>query len=192
MFCFCLCLSRSSVAVWMGRYRGRWRRFVRRGTVDRSGTWWLWTRNWGLTTDIPYTVTEELHPKAPCPQRTGGWTVTNWPSSLIEHWGDETESKSSSIRGHRADEHHYPNAMNHAGHAHTYSGPPPSALAAQMSAGHAAARGGGELEGRGRAMMAYQGGTLGRSHHHQQVPLPPPPTEAMNGGSMALPPVDYR
>uniref|UniRef100_A0A8D3DYV0 Wiskott-Aldrich syndrome protein family member n=1 Tax=Scophthalmus maximus TaxID=52904 RepID=A0A8D3DYV0_SCOMX len=63
-------------------------------------------------------------------------------------------------------------AMNHAGHAHTYSGPPPSALAAQMAAGHA-------------------GGTLGRSHYHHQVPLPPPPTEAMNGGSMSLPPMDY-
>lgn len=39
-------------------------------------------------------------------------------------------------------------------------------------------------------MMAYQGGTLGRSHHHQ-VPLPPPPAEAMNGGSASLPPMDY-
>lgn len=80
--------------------------------------------------------------------------------------------------------------MNHAGHAHTYSGPPPSILAAQMAAGHGP-RGGGEHDGRGRTMMAYQGGTLGRSHH-QQVPLPPPPTEAMNGGSMSLPPMDYR
>uniref|UniRef100_A0A8P4GDW7 Wiskott-Aldrich syndrome protein family member n=1 Tax=Dicentrarchus labrax TaxID=13489 RepID=A0A8P4GDW7_DICLA len=51
-------------------------------------------------------------------------------------------------------------------------------------------RGGGEHDSRGRSMMAYQGGTLGRSHHHQ-VPLPPPPTEAMNGGSMSLPPMDY-
>ncbi|XP_008304587.1 wiskott-Aldrich syndrome protein family member 3b [Stegastes partitus] len=79
--------------------------------------------------------------------------------------------------------------MNHAGHAHTYSGPPPSVLAAQMAAGHAA-RGGSEHDNRGRTMMAYQSGTLGRSHHHQ-VPLPPPPAEAMNGGSMSLPPVDY-
>lgn len=88
------------------------------------------------------------------------------------------------------DQHHYPNSMNHAGHAHTYSGPPPSALAAQMAAGHAP-RGGSEHDSRGRTMMAYQGGTLGRTHHHHQVPLPPPPTEAMNGGSVPLPPVDY-
>lgn len=95
-----------------------------------------------------------------------------------------------STRGHGADQLHYPNSMNHAGHAHTYSGPPPSILAAQMAAGHGP-RGAGEHEGRGRAMMAYQGGTLGRVHHHQ-VPLPPPPSEAMNGGSMSLPPMDYR
>lgn len=94
------------------------------------------------------------------------------------------------VRGHVPDQHRYPNAMNHAGHAHTYSGPPPSALAAHMAAGHVA-RGGGEHDNRSRSMMAYQGGTLGRAHHHQ-VPLPPPPTEAMNGGSMSLPPVDYR
>ncbi|XP_062235957.1 wiskott-Aldrich syndrome protein family member 3b [Platichthys flesus] len=98
-------------------------------------------------------------------------------------------SMSPENRGHGADLHHYPNAMNHAGHAHTYSGPPPSILAAQMAAGHAA-RGGGEHDTRGRTMMAYQGGTLGRVHHHQ-VPLPPPPSEATNGGSMSLPPVDY-
>lgn len=95
-------------------------------------------------------------------------------------------SMSPENRGHVPDQHHYPNAMNHAGHAHTYSGPPPSVLAAQMAAGHIPKA--AELEGRGRA-MAYQGGTLGRPHH--QVPLPPPPTEAMNGGSMSLPPVDY-
>lgn len=95
-----------------------------------------------------------------------------------------------SIRGHGPDQHHYPNSMNHAGHAHTYSGPPPSILAAQMAAGHGP-RGGGEHDSRGRTMMAYQGGTLGRSHHHQ-VPLPPPPAEAMNGGSASLPPMDYR
>ena len=91
------------------------------------------------------------------------------------------------LRGHVPDQHHYPNAMNQAGHAHTYSGPPPSALAAHMAAGHLPKT--SELEGRGRA-MGYQSGTLGRTHH--QVPLPPPPSEAMNGGSMPLPPVDYR
>lgn len=94
------------------------------------------------------------------------------------------------FRGHGPDQHHYPNSMNHAGHAHTYSGPPPSILAAQMAAGHGP-RGGSEHDSRSRTMMAYQGGTLGRTHH-QQVPLPPPPTEAMNGGSMSLPPMDYR
>lgn len=94
------------------------------------------------------------------------------------------------VRGHGPDQHHYPNSMNHAGHAHTYSGPPPSVLAAQMAAGHGP-RGGSEHDSRGRTMMAYQGGTLGRSHH-QQVPLPPPLIETMNGGSMSLPPMDYR
>uniref|UniRef100_A0A8D0A1P1 Wiskott-Aldrich syndrome protein family member n=1 Tax=Sander lucioperca TaxID=283035 RepID=A0A8D0A1P1_SANLU len=84
-------------------------------------------------------------------------------------------SMSPENRGHGLDQHHYPNIMNHAGHAHTYSGPPPSVLAAQMAAGHGP-RGGGEHDIRGRTMMAYQGGTLGRSHHHQ-APLPPPPTE---------------
>uniref|UniRef100_A0A672ZKP4 Wiskott-Aldrich syndrome protein family member n=1 Tax=Sphaeramia orbicularis TaxID=375764 RepID=A0A672ZKP4_9TELE len=81
-------------------------------------------------------------------------------------------SMSPENRGHGPDQHHYPNAMNHAGHAHTYSGPPPRS----------------DHDNRGRT-MAYPSGTLGRSHH--QVPLPPPPTEAMNGGSMSLPPVDY-
>lgn len=99
-------------------------------------------------------------------------------------------SMSPENRGHGLDPHHYPNSMNHAGHAHTYSGPPPSVLAAQMAAGHGP-RAGGEHDGRGRNMMAYQGGTLGRPHHHHQVPLPPPPAEAMNGGSMSLPPMDY-
>ncbi|XP_061777158.1 wiskott-Aldrich syndrome protein family member 3b isoform X1 [Nerophis ophidion] len=75
---------------------------------------------------------------------------------------------------------HYANALNHAGHAHTYSGPPPSVLAAHM--GHAPGA------GRGRG-VAYQGATLGRTHH--QAALPPPPVEAMNGGSASLPPMDY-
>ncbi|XP_061661833.1 wiskott-Aldrich syndrome protein family member 3b [Syngnathoides biaculeatus] len=100
-------------------------------------------------------------------------------------------SMSPENRAHGVDPHHYPNSMNHGGHAHTYSGPPPSVLAAQMAAGHGP-RGGGDHDGRARA-AAYQGGTLGRAHHqhHQQVPLPPPPAEAMNGGSMSLPPLDY-
>lgn len=115
----------------------------------------------------------------------------HWDSSLILHFFSLSTS-SSSCRGHGLDQHHYPNSMNHAGHAHTYSGPPPSVLAAQMAAGHGP-RAGGEHDGRGRTMMAYQGGTLGRAHHHHhQVPLPPPPAEAMNGGSMPLPPMDYR
>ncbi|XP_077591748.1 wiskott-Aldrich syndrome protein family member 3b [Stigmatopora nigra] len=107
-------------------------------------------------------------------------------------------SMSPENRAHGMDLHHYPNAMNHAGHAHTYSGPPPSLLAAQMAAGHGP-RGGGDHhhhhpDAKGRP-AAYQGGTLGRPHHHhqhqQQVPLPPPPAEAMNGGSTSLPPLDY-
>ncbi|XP_077411095.1 wiskott-Aldrich syndrome protein family member 3b [Vanacampus margaritifer] len=101
-------------------------------------------------------------------------------------------SMSPENRAQAGDLHHYPNAMNHAGHAHTYSGPPPSALAAQMAACHGP-RGGGDYDNRGRA-AAYQGGTLGRAHHHQHqqhVPLPPPPAEAMNGGSMSLPLLDY-
>ncbi|KAL1006513.1 hypothetical protein UPYG_G00073290 [Umbra pygmaea] len=78
---------------------------------------------------------------------------------------------------------HYPNSTNHAGHAHTYSGPPPSVLAAHMAAqGHAT------LDHEYRvAAMTYRGGTLGRPHN---APPPPPPTENMNG-SMSLPPVDY-
>lgn len=95
-------------------------------------------------------------------------------------------SMSPENRGHGLDHYPYPSAMNHAGHAHTYSGPPPSVLAAQMAAGHGIH--GGEREYRGGA-MAYQGGTLGRRHH--QVPPPPPTTENMNGGSVPLPPVDY-
>lgn len=97
-------------------------------------------------------------------------------------------SMSPENRGHGAD-HHYPSAMNHAGHAHTYSGPPPSVLAAQMAAAHGSM--GVDQDYRGRA-MGYQGGTLGRPHHHHhQVPPPAPSSETMNGGSMSLPPVDY-
>ncbi|CAL8402431.1 unnamed protein product [Gadus morhua 'NCC'] len=82
----------------------------------------------------------------------------------------------------------YPNAMNHAAHAHTYSGPPPSLLAAQMAAGHAPLGGDHDYRARG---VAYQGGTLGRPHHHPQAPPLPPPAEAMNGGPMSLPPTEY-
>ncbi|KAM6976399.1 wiskott-Aldrich syndrome protein family member 3b [Aplochiton taeniatus] len=107
----------------------------------------------------------------------------------IHRGGSNEGSLSPENRGHgpnHMDLHrHYPNAMNHAGHAHTYSGPPPSALAAQMAAAHAATMG-GDHDHRGRS-MAYQGGTLGRPH---QVPPPPPPTEGMNG-STPLHPLDY-
>lgn len=191
----------------MGRYRERWRRSGRRGTVDRSGIWWLWIKSWGRTIDTPYTETEVLLLRARCHQRTGGrthnicWHNFSLVTKLILLSWRNVQCYSyvffilclltcllASIRGHGPDMHHYPNAMNHPGHAHTYSGPPPSVLAAQMAAGHAPR--GNDQDNRGRA-MAYQGGTLGRGHHHQ-VPLPPPPTEAMNGGSMSLPPVDYR
>lgn len=175
----------------MGHYRGRSRRSAKRGTVGRSGIWWLWIRSCGQTIDTPYTGTEALPLRARCHQRTGRWANTSVLLVFITFysyaWGCIYIIL---IRGHGLDQHHYPNSMNHAGHAHTYSGPPPSALVAQMTAGHAP-RGGGEHDNRGRTMMAYQGGTLGRSHHHH-VPLPPPPTEVMNGGSMSLPPVDYR
>ncbi|KAG7248898.1 hypothetical protein CRUP_001189 [Coryphaenoides rupestris] len=94
-----------------------------------------------------------------------------------------------SSRAHGGEQFHYPNAMNHAGHAHTYSGPAPSLLAAQMAAGHAPPGGDHEYRGRG---AAYQGGTLGRPHHqHHQVPPPPTPAGTMNGGSMPLPPMEY-
>lgn len=79
-------------------------------------------------------------------------------------------------------DHHYPNTPNHAGHAHTYSGPPPSLMGLS---GHAPS--GMEHDPRG-GPMAYRSGTLGRPH---QAPPPPPPTDTMNG-SLPLPPVDYR
>ncbi|KAG7273943.1 hypothetical protein CRUP_011079, partial [Coryphaenoides rupestris] len=98
-------------------------------------------------------------------------------------------SMSPENRAHGGEQFHYPNAMNHAGHAHTYSGPAPSLLAAQMAAGHAPPGGDHEYRGRG---AAYQGGTLGRPHHqHHQVPPPPTPAGTMNGGSMPLPPMEY-
>lgn len=70
-----LCL-RSRGVVWMGRYRGRWRRSERRGTVGRSGTWWLWTKSWGRTIDTPYTETEGPPLRARCHQRTGTITAS--------------------------------------------------------------------------------------------------------------------
>lgn len=67
----CLPFVRSRGAVWMGHCRGRWRRSGRRGTVDKNGTWWLWIKSWGQTTDTPYTETEGLPLRAQCHQRTG-------------------------------------------------------------------------------------------------------------------------
>ncbi|XP_076147475.1 wiskott-Aldrich syndrome protein family member 3b [Alosa pseudoharengus] len=100
------------------------------------------------------------------------------------HRGGSSEgSLSPENRAHAADhmDHHYPNTPNHAGHAHTYSGPPPSLMGLS---GHALA--GMELDPRG-GPMAYRSGTLGRPH---QAPPPPPPTDTLNG-SVPLPPVDY-
>ncbi|KAK6299633.1 hypothetical protein J4Q44_G00296660 [Coregonus suidteri] len=87
-------------------------------------------------------------------------------------------SLSPEMRGLGPDHHqrHYPNSTNHAGHAHTYSGPPPSLLAAQLAA-----------QGNVTLDHVYRGGTLGRSHN---APPSLPPIENMNG-SMSLPPVDY-
>ncbi|KAJ8010729.1 hypothetical protein DPEC_G00078190 [Dallia pectoralis] len=105
------------------------------------------------------------------------------------HRGATTDvSRSPEMRGlgpDHMDRHqgHYANSINHAGHAHTYSGPPPSLLAAQMAAhGHSTL----DHDYRGQG-MAYRGGTLGRPHN---APPPPPPTDSMNG-SMSQPPVDY-
>ncbi|CAB1340995.1 unnamed protein product [Coregonus sp. 'balchen'] len=57
------------------------------------------------------------------------------------HQGATSEgSLSPEMRGLGPDHHqrHYPNSTNHASHAYTYSGPPPSLLAAQLAAqGHA-------------------------------------------------------
>lgn len=79
-------------------------------------------------------------------------------------------------------DHHYPNTPNHAGHAHTYSGPPPSLMGLS-------GLGASGMEHDPRAgPLAYRSGTLGRPH---QAPPPPPPTDIING-AMPLPPVDYR
>ncbi|TSK98441.1 Wiskott-Aldrich syndrome protein family member 3 [Bagarius yarrelli] len=78
-------------------------------------------------------------------------------------------------------DHGYLTMSSHSGHAHTYSGPPPSMVALSAHA-HMS------MEQDYRAgSMAYRSGTLGRPH---QAPPPPPPTECMNG-SMPLPPMDY-
>ncbi|XP_052339665.1 wiskott-Aldrich syndrome protein family member 3b isoform X1 [Oncorhynchus keta] len=94
------------------------------------------------------------------------------------HQGPTSEgSLSPEMRGlgpDHMDHHHYPNSTNHAGHAYTYSGPPPSLLAAQLAA-----------QGHATLDKDYRGATLGRPH---DAPPPPPPTENMNG---SLPPVDY-
>ncbi|XDV47481.1 hypothetical protein PO909_017096 [Leuciscus waleckii] len=91
-----------------------------------------------------------------------------------------TMSPEHRSHGDHAD-HGYLSMANHAGHAHTYSGPPPSmaALSAhtQMTM---------DQDYRGGS-MAYRSGTLGRPH---QAPPPPPASNTING-SMNLPPVDY-
>ncbi|XP_072545147.1 wiskott-Aldrich syndrome protein family member 3b [Salminus brasiliensis] len=100
------------------------------------------------------------------------------------HRGASSESSMSpENRAHGQDhlDHGYLTMPNHAGHAHTYSGPPPS-MAALSAHAHMSM----EQDYRA-ASMAYRSGTLGRPH---QAPPPPPPTESMNG-SMAMPPVDY-
>lgn len=83
----------------------------------------------------------------------------------------------SFFRSHGQDhlDHGYLTMSNHAGHAHTYSGPTPS-MAALSAHAHRS------------GSVAYRSGTLGRPH---QAPPPPPPTECMNG-SMPLPLMDYR
>ncbi|KAL7835453.1 hypothetical protein SRHO_G00278000 [Serrasalmus rhombeus] len=100
------------------------------------------------------------------------------------HRGASSESSMSpENRSHGQEhvDHGYLTMPNHAGHAHTYSGPPPG-----MAALSAHAQMGMEQDYRAGS-MAYRSGTLGRPH---QAPPPPPPTETMNG-SMPLPPVDY-
>ncbi|XP_026863877.2 wiskott-Aldrich syndrome protein family member 3b [Electrophorus electricus] len=92
-------------------------------------------------------------------------------------------SMSPENRSHAQDhlDHGYLTMPNHAGHAHTYSGPPLS-----MAALSAHAQMGIEQDCRAGS-MAYRAGTLGRPH---QAPPPPPPTDTMHS-SMSIPPVDY-
>ncbi|KAF4095852.1 hypothetical protein G5714_023455 [Onychostoma macrolepis] len=78
-------------------------------------------------------------------------------------------------------DHGYLSMANHVGHAHTYSGPPPS-MAALSAHSHMNM----DQDYRGGS-MAYRSGTLGRPH---QAPPPPPASSTVNG-SVTLPPVDY-
>lgn len=99
------------------------------------------------------------------------------------HRGGSSEgSMSPEMRSHAHDhhlDHGYLSMSNHAGHAHTYSGPPPS-----MAALSAHAQKSMDQDYRS-ASMAYRSGTLGRPH---QAPPPPPSTNTMNG---SMPPTDY-
>ncbi|XP_057178343.1 wiskott-Aldrich syndrome protein family member 3b [Triplophysa rosa] len=94
---------------------------------------------------------------------------------------DGTMSPEHRSRGQDHADHGYLSMANHAGYAHTYSGPPPSmaALSAHTPMNM-------EQDYRGGS-MAYRSGTLGRPH---QAPPPPPSANTMNG-SMTLPPVSY-
>ncbi|KAF5894345.1 wiskott-Aldrich syndrome protein family member 3-like [Clarias magur] len=98
------------------------------------------------------------------------------------HRGGSSEgSMSPENRSHGQDhlDHGYLSMSNLAGHAHTYSGPPPS-MAALSAHAH--------MEQNYRTgSMAYRSGTLGRPH---QAPPPPPATACMNG-STPIPPLDY-
>ncbi|KAL1248657.1 hypothetical protein QQF64_021975 [Cirrhinus molitorella] len=99
------------------------------------------------------------------------------------HRGGSTEGTMSPehrAHGDHAD-HGYLSMANHAGHAHTYSGPPPS-MAALSAHTHMTM----DQDYRGGS-MAYRSGTLGRPH---QAPPPPPASSTING-SVNLPPVDY-
>ncbi|KAB5533230.1 hypothetical protein PHYPO_G00129430 [Pangasianodon hypophthalmus] len=102
---------------------------------------------------------------------------------MLHRGGSSEGSMSPENRSHGQDhlDHGYLTMSNHAGHAHTYSGPPPS-----MAALSAHAHMGMEQDYRTGA-MAYRSGTLGRPH---QAPPPPPSIECMNG-STPLPPMDY-
>ncbi|XP_067290905.1 wiskott-Aldrich syndrome protein family member 3b [Pseudorasbora parva] len=99
------------------------------------------------------------------------------------HRGGSTEGIMSPEHRSHGDhgDHGYLSMANHAGHAHTYSGPPPSmaALSAhtQMTMDQDYRSG----------PMVYRSGTLGRPH---QAPPPPPASSTING-SMTLPPADY-
>ncbi|XP_042608338.1 wiskott-Aldrich syndrome protein family member 3-like [Cyprinus carpio] len=99
------------------------------------------------------------------------------------HRGGSTEGPMSPEHRSHGDhaDHGYLSMANHAGHAHTYSGPPPS-MAALSAHSHM----GIDHDYRGGS-MAYRSGTLGRPH---QAPPPPPASNTVNG-SVTLPPVDY-